>query len=58
MVVLWVHLYCCIPYREEGQDYADRRQEQEEDDGGQAEVFTGRAPLGYVLPDLGHDCVT
>lgn len=53
MLIFWVDLDGRVAHREEGQDDTKGRHKQEEEDGGQTELVTGRLPLWHMLPQLG-----
>lgn len=58
MLILGVDLDGRVGHGEEGQDDTEGGHEQEEEDGGQAELVTGRLPLRDMLPQLGQHCLT
>lgn len=58
MLILGVDLDGRVGHREEGQDDTEGGHEQEEEDGGQAELITGRLPLRDMLPQLGQHRLT
>lgn len=58
MLILWVDLDGRVGHGEEGQDDTEGGHEQEEEDGGQTELVTGRLPLRDVLPQLGQHRLT
>lgn len=58
MLILGVDLDGRVGHREEGQDDTEGGHEQEEEDGGQTQLVTGRLPLRDVLPQLGQHRLT
>lgn len=58
MLILGVDLDGRVGHGEEGQDDTERGHEQEEEDGGQTQLVTGRLPLRDVLPQLGQHRLT
>lgn len=53
MLILGVDLDGRVGHGEEGQDDTEGGHEQEEEDGGQTQLVTGRLPLRDVFPQLG-----
>lgn len=58
MLIFRIDLDGRIAHGEKGQDDTEGSHEQEEEDGGQTELVTGRLPLRHVLPQLGQHRLT